>query len=157
MPRVGACIRADEAGGAFGAVAEGRAELVPGPRVHLRCSDCGASSWPLVLLPQTIYQQLGSYHRCMSTNSTGDRPQLVDIGVNFHAAQLVSLTDALLARAKAAGVTQILATGTSLASSRLARDLAKANPGVVFATAGVHPHGAKSCDRLRRSQRWQRN
>ncbi|SOE06384.1 TatD DNase family protein [Variovorax sp. YR752] len=82
----------------------------------------------------------------MSTNSSGDRPQLVDIGVNFHAAQLVSLTDALLVRAKAAGVTQILATGTSLASSRLARDLAKANPGVVFATAGVHPHGAKSCD-----------
>jgi TatD DNase family protein len=78
--------------------------------------------------------------------STGERPQLVDIGVNFHSAQLAAITSPLLARAKAAGVAQILATGTSLASSRLALDLARANPGVVFATAGVHPHDAKSCD-----------
>jgi TatD DNase family protein len=82
----------------------------------------------------------------MNTDSKGARPPLVDIGVNFHSAQLASMTSPLLARAKAAGVAQILATGTSLASSRLALDLAKANPGVVFATAGVHPHGAKSHD-----------
>jgi TatD DNase family protein len=43
-------------------------------------------------------------------------------------------------------VSQILATGTSVASSRLALELARANPGTVFATAGVHPHGAKSYD-----------
>ena len=56
------------------------------------------------------------------------------------------MTASLLMRAKAAGVMQILATGTSLDSSLRARDLAKANPGVVFATAGVHPHNAKSFD-----------
>lgn len=82
----------------------------------------------------------------MSTGSRFERAQLVDIGVNFHSAQLVSLTDQLLMRARAANVSQILATGTSVASSRLALELARANPGTVFATAGVHPHGAKSYD-----------
>ncbi|WP_162577776.1 TatD family hydrolase [Variovorax sp. PBS-H4] len=64
---------------------------------------------------------------------------MVDIGVNFHSAQLVSLTDQLLMRARAANVSQILATGTSVAFNRLAPELARANPGTVFATAGVHP------------------
>ena len=80
----------------------------------------------------------------MSTGSKVERAQLVDIGVNFHSAPLMPLTAQLLERARAANVTQILATGTSAASSRLALELARANPGTVFATAGVHPHGAKS-------------
>jgi len=82
----------------------------------------------------------------MSKGSKPEQAQLIDIGVNFHSAQLTSLTDQLLVRARAANVTQILATGTSAASSRLALELARANPGTVFATAGVHPHGAKSYD-----------
>jgi TatD DNase family protein len=82
----------------------------------------------------------------MSTGSKVKRAQLVDIGVNFHSAQLTSLTAQLLERARAANVTQILATGTSVASSRAALELARANPGTVFATAGVHPHDAKSYD-----------
>ena len=80
----------------------------------------------------------------MSKGSQSDRAQLVDIGVNFHSAQLVPFTAQLLVRALAANVAQMLATGTSVASSRLALELARANPGTVFATAGVHPHGAKS-------------
>ena len=75
----------------------------------------------------------------MSKGTQSKRAQLVDIGVNFHSAQLVSLTHQLLVRARAANVAQILATGTSAASSRLALELARANPGTVFATAGVHP------------------
>ena len=86
------------------------------------------------------------YHRRMSKGSQSERAQLVDIGVNFHAAQLASLTSQLLVRARAANVAQFLATGTSAASSRLALGLARANPGTVFATAGIHPHGAKSYD-----------
>lgn len=82
----------------------------------------------------------------MNIATGADRPLLVDIGVNFHSGQLASMTTSLLARAKAAGVMQILATGTSLVSSLRALELAKANPGVVFATAGVHPHDAKSFD-----------
>lgn len=67
---------------------------------------------------------------------------LIDIGVNFHASQLKGLGAELLARADAAGVTHILATGTSPGSSRLALAFAHEHPRV-WATAGVHPHTAK--------------
>lgn len=67
---------------------------------------------------------------------------LVDIGVNFHSSQLKGVGKEILARAGEAGVTQILATGTSVASSRLALEFARGHPGV-WATAGVHPHTAK--------------
>ncbi len=67
---------------------------------------------------------------------------LVDIGVNFHSSQLKDVGAELLARAAAAGVTHILATGTSLHGSEralaFARDHAR-----VWATAGMHPHTAK--------------
>jgi TatD DNase family protein len=67
---------------------------------------------------------------------------LIDIGVNFHASQLKGAGTELLARAADAGVTHILATGTSLSSSRSALDFACHHPRV-WATAGVHPHTAK--------------
>ena len=66
---------------------------------------------------------------------------LVDIGVNFHSAQLKGVATELLARAAAAGVTHILATGTSLPSSAQALAFARAHARV-WATAGVHPHDA---------------
>ena len=43
--------------------------------------------------------------------------QLIDIGVNFHSKQLAGKAEALLARARKAGVCAILATGTSSAAS----------------------------------------
>ncbi|MEP6504116.1 MAG: TatD family hydrolase [Betaproteobacteria bacterium] len=67
---------------------------------------------------------------------------LVDIGVNFHSSQLKDVGAELLARAAAAGVTHILATGTSLHSSELAQAFAREHERV-WATAGVHPHTAK--------------
>ena len=82
----------------------------------------------------------------MSIEAQAASPLLVDIGVNFHSSQLASMTAPLLARAKAAGVAQILATGTSLASSLRALELARVHRGLVFATAGVHPHDAKTFD-----------
>jgi TatD DNase family protein len=42
----------------------------------------------------------------------------------------------------AAGVEQMMITGSSTASSRQARALAEQHPGRLFATAGVHPHHA---------------
>lgn len=66
----------------------------------------------------------------------------VDIGVNFHSKQLAGKAQELIERAQEAGVTTILATGTCLASSGLALQLTRNHPGVVFATAGVHPHDA---------------
>lgn len=67
---------------------------------------------------------------------------LIDIGVNFHASQLKNVGAELLARAADAGVTHILATGTSLSSSHAALEFARRHPRV-WATAGVHPHTAK--------------
>jgi len=70
---------------------------------------------------------------------------MIDIGVNFHSSQLKGLAGELLARAAAAGVTHILATGTSLHASELALAFARAHA-PVWATAGVHPHDAKHWD-----------
>lgn len=74
-------------------------------------------------------------------------PALIDIGVNFHSSQLKGLGVELLQRASAVGVTDILATGTSLAASRQELAFARehlSGPVRVWATAGVHPHDAKS-------------
>ncbi len=49
--------------------------------------------------------------------------------------------EAVLARARAAGVERIVTIGTSLESSRRARAIAAAHEGVAFA-AGIHPHEA---------------
>ena len=67
---------------------------------------------------------------------------MIDIGVNFHSSQLNGKDAELLARAAAAGVTHVLATGTSLHASELALAFARAHERV-WATAGVHPHDAK--------------
>jgi TatD DNase family protein len=66
---------------------------------------------------------------------------MIDIGVNFHSSQLEGLAAGLLSRAAAAGVTHILATGTSLRASELALAFARTHDRV-WATAGVHPHDA---------------
>ena len=52
---------------------------------------------------------------------------MIDIGVNFHSSQLKGLAADLLSRAAAAGVTHILATGTSLHASELALAFARAH------------------------------
>jgi TatD DNase family protein len=54
--------------------------------------------------------------------------------------------DAVLARAAAAGITRIVVTGTSVTSSAQAAALCAAHPGMLTATAGVHPHHASELD-----------
>lgn len=49
---------------------------------------------------------------------------------------------AVLSRARAAGLAGVLVLGYDVPSSREAVDLARANPGFVFAAAGIHPHDA---------------
>ncbi len=72
--------------------------------------------------------------------------QLVDIGANLtHPAYHADLPE-VLARARQAGVTAIVATGTSVAESTNALKTANAYPEMVHATAGVHPHHARECD-----------
>lgn len=70
--------------------------------------------------------------------------QLIDIGVNLTHASFAPEREALLARARAAGVVQMVITGTSLADSEQALQLCGEfdEGGRLFTTAGVHPHEA---------------
>jgi TatD DNase family protein len=70
--------------------------------------------------------------------------QLADIGANLGHASFRDDLDAVVARARAHGVGTIVVTGTSLAESRRAADIAEAHG--LYATAGVHPHHARECD-----------
>jgi TatD DNase family protein len=68
--------------------------------------------------------------------------ELIDIGANLAHDSFDADRDAVIARAAAAGVVQMLVTGSSEAATRRAIELSRAHPGVLFATAGVHPHHA---------------
>src|SRR5688500_10995075 len=68
--------------------------------------------------------------------------QLIDIGANLTHDSFDHDRDAVLARARDAGVAQMVITGASREHSPLALKLAKKHPGELFATAGVHPHHA---------------
>ncbi len=72
--------------------------------------------------------------------------RLVDIGVNLADKRFARDHDAVVDRAVAAGVDRLILTGTSLAKSHAVAALAATRPGVLFATAGVHPHDAKAAD-----------
>ena len=65
---------------------------------------------------------------------------LIDIGVNLGDRNFAKDRGAVVERAVAAGVAQMVVTGTSVASSRAA--LALADGKRLFATAGIHPHDA---------------
>ncbi len=68
--------------------------------------------------------------------------ELVDIGVNLAHDSFDADRDAVMQRAAQAGVAQMVVTGSSVDSTRRAIELARAHRGVLFATAGVHPHHA---------------
>lgn len=68
--------------------------------------------------------------------------QLIDIGANLTHDAFDRDREAVLQRARAAGVVQMVVTGASREHSPLALQLAQRHPGFLFATAGVHPHHA---------------
>jgi len=71
--------------------------------------------------------------------------QLIDIGVNLTNASFASQRQAVLDRAYAAGVCQLLVTGTSVEGSEEALQLCHdLDPSAqrLFSTAGIHPHSA---------------
>jgi TatD DNase family protein len=70
-----------------------------------------------------------------------DRPGLVDAHCHLGDPAFDRDRDAVLARARAAGVGHIVVIGESLDGSARAAALARATPGL-SATAGVHPHAA---------------
>ena len=79
---------------------------------------------------------------------------LIDVGVNLTNDRFRKDTAEVVDRALAAGVGRIIVTGTNLDVSHRAHALALTRPGVLFSTAGVHPHDARNAppdftDRLR--------
>jgi TatD DNase family protein len=69
---------------------------------------------------------------------------LIDIGVNLGHDSFDHDRAAVIAAARQAGVGQMIVTGTSVPASTKAAELAGAHPGVLYSTAGVHPHDASS-------------
>jgi TatD DNase family protein len=67
---------------------------------------------------------------------------LVDIGANLAHDSFDDDRGAMMQRATDAGVTTMIVTGSSDDSNVRAAALAEAHPGVLFSTAGVHPHHA---------------
>lgn len=68
--------------------------------------------------------------------------QLIDIGANLGHDSFDRDRDAVLQRARAAGLVHLVVTGASREGSRHALELAREHPGLLSATAGVHPHHA---------------
>lgn len=72
--------------------------------------------------------------------------ELIDIGCNLTHDSFDADRDAVLTAAIEAGVAQLVVTGASFEGDRQALELARARPGVLFATAGLHPHHADQWD-----------
>jgi Tat protein secretion system quality control protein TatD with DNase activity len=69
-------------------------------------------------------------------------PALIDIGVNLSHDSYDRDRAEVIARAQAAGVVAMIVTGSTLADSARALELCRQWPGLLRATAGVHPHHA---------------
>jgi TatD DNase family protein len=72
--------------------------------------------------------------------------QLIDIGINLAHDSFDADRDAVMSRALAAGVVQMVVTGSSGPSTRRSIELARQHRGTLYATAGVHPHHAAEWD-----------
>lgn len=72
--------------------------------------------------------------------------KLIDIGVNLTGSSFRRDLNEVIARAGQAGVEQMIVTGTNLEHSRAAVEMVGRYPGVLFSTAGLHPHHASECD-----------
>ena len=71
---------------------------------------------------------------------------LVDIGVNLTHDCYDKDRSVVIAEAQAVGVSRMIVTGTSVTGSVSAVELSLAKPGVLYATAGIHPHHASEFD-----------
>ena len=68
--------------------------------------------------------------------------QLIDIGANLAHDSFDSDRDEVLDRARQAGVSRMILTGSSESSNFDALRLARERPGTLWSTAGLHPHHA---------------
>jgi TatD DNase family protein len=72
-------------------------------------------------------------------------PDLFDTHAHLHFPEFAGDLDAVLARARAAGVRRMVTIGTDVATSRAAAALAAREPDV-WAAVGIHPHEAAAAD-----------
>jgi TatD DNase family protein len=72
--------------------------------------------------------------------------QLIDIGINLAHDSFDSDRAEVIQRAADVGVTRMVITGSSLASTRAALELVRSDPQRFRCTAGVHPHHATELD-----------
>lgn len=71
---------------------------------------------------------------------------MIDIGINLTNKQFNDDIDPIIKNALAAGVSTMLLTGTSIRNSEQSSKIAQQYPGILYSTAGIHPHDAKSFD-----------
>lgn len=71
---------------------------------------------------------------------------LIDIGVNLMHERYKNDRDEVIQRSIESGVTKMIITGTTLWNSKSALEKAKKHQGVLYSTAGIHPHNAKDCN-----------
>jgi TatD DNase family protein len=104
-----------------------------GPSMLDAC-PCVRTGWKSWLFPATVcFRVIPPVRASM---------QLIDIGANLTHDGFDHDRDAVLQRAREAGVARMVVTGASREHSPKALALALAHPGELFATAGVHPHHA---------------
>nr|WP_294926308.1 TatD family hydrolase [uncultured Flavobacterium sp.] len=70
----------------------------------------------------------------------------IDIGINLTNKQFQNDTDDVVQDALDADVSQMILTGTSVRNSEESSRIAKEYPCILYSTAGIHPHDAKSFD-----------
>ncbi|MFH6946387.1 TatD family hydrolase [Flavobacterium sp. FlaQc-50] len=70
----------------------------------------------------------------------------IDIGINLTNKQFQNDIDDIVQDAIDADVTKMILTGTSIRNSEESSKIAKQYSGVLYSTAGIHPHDAKSFD-----------
>ncbi len=70
----------------------------------------------------------------------------IDIGVNLTGSAFAHDLPEVIARAEAAGVHRMIVTGTDVEHSQRASALCQQYPGVLYSTAGMHPHHASDFD-----------
>lgn len=73
-------------------------------------------------------------------------PPLIDIGLNLTHDSFDPDREHVIAAALEAGVERMIVTGTSVTASVRAAELCLAHSGILYATAGVHPHHASEFD-----------
>ena len=70
----------------------------------------------------------------------------IDIGINLTNRQFHNDRETIIQNALENEVSQMLLTGTSVKGSEESFKIAKEYPNILYSTAGIHPHEAKSMD-----------